>query len=423
MYNICPMFCRATRPLYGQHSYKRLPMTDATGRFRSGHGLRGKGVSATVIVRPGGAEPVPGGRLKSWGTGDRPLTYSFQVKAYNVAGRRGDTFHDRLDATTTSCRVQFPGVAKTWTRPVRGGSSRLLRGMRGPLGLKNAGPNLQRIQELGTSGGTAADVEVPSRVFAETYNDGRYIDIQWDTRRTGARGQFEERGADSGTKRDGGATVTHRHSGARALPGECAAPAGRARTLELCARCWWGGARTAATGALGQTGHGADCGGGWPGQRDDSTTKTPMLTGIGLELDGRDPEDYVGEATGVLARKTETAVGERCCGAPLKRAAHSAGVSSSCALTHGIHSVLLECETLALAKTCLVMRLVTFSARCDRSRTLGIPMSYCCLGGMIALLGVVPKTGTSWCYSGPGWHSEWGGLEWRPMRDLTARPC
>ena len=57
----------------------------------------------------------------------------------------------------------------------------LATGMRSPLGLKIAGPDFQRIQELGIRveellrevGGTRS-------VFAERSNEGRYIDIVWD---------------------------------------------------------------------------------------------------------------------------------------------------------------------------------------------------------------------------------------------------
>ena len=40
--------------------------------------------------------------------------------------------------------MKFPGVANTWTMPVRGRIDMLATGMRSPLGLKIAGPDLQR---------------------------------------------------------------------------------------------------------------------------------------------------------------------------------------------------------------------------------------------------------------------------------------
>ena len=44
--------------------------------------------------------------------------------------------------------MKFPGVANAWTMPIRGRIDMLATGMRSPLGLKIAGPDLQRIQDL-----------------------------------------------------------------------------------------------------------------------------------------------------------------------------------------------------------------------------------------------------------------------------------
>lgn len=77
--------------------------------------------------------------------------------------------------------MQFPGVANSWTMPVRGRIDMLATGMRSPLGLKIAGPDLQQIQELGTRvEELLRDVRGTRTVFAERVNDGRYFDIEWD---------------------------------------------------------------------------------------------------------------------------------------------------------------------------------------------------------------------------------------------------
>ena len=51
----------------------------------------------------------------------------------------------KLDAA-----MNFPGIANAWTMPVRGRIDMLATGIRSPLGLKIAGPDLGKIQELGT---------------------------------------------------------------------------------------------------------------------------------------------------------------------------------------------------------------------------------------------------------------------------------
>ncbi len=77
--------------------------------------------------------------------------------------------------------MNFPGVANSWTMPVRGRIDMLATGMRSPLGLKIAGPDVRRIQELGTRvEELLRDVPGTRTVFAERSNDARYIDIDWD---------------------------------------------------------------------------------------------------------------------------------------------------------------------------------------------------------------------------------------------------
>jgi Cu(I)/Ag(I) efflux system membrane protein CusA/SilA len=77
--------------------------------------------------------------------------------------------------------MKFPGVVNAWTMPVRGRIDMLATGMRSPLGLKVAGPDVQRIQELGNQvEQLLRDVRSTRTVFAERINDGRYIDIEWD---------------------------------------------------------------------------------------------------------------------------------------------------------------------------------------------------------------------------------------------------
>jgi len=77
--------------------------------------------------------------------------------------------------------MKFPGVANSWTMPVRGRIDMLATGMRSPLGLKIAGPDLQRIQDLGIRvEELLRDIRGTRTVFAERITGGRYVDIDWD---------------------------------------------------------------------------------------------------------------------------------------------------------------------------------------------------------------------------------------------------
>jgi copper/silver efflux system protein len=77
--------------------------------------------------------------------------------------------------------MKFPGVANSWAMPVRGRIEMLATGMRSPLGLKIAGPDLQRIQDLGIRvEELLCDIRGTRTVFAERITGGRYVDIDRD---------------------------------------------------------------------------------------------------------------------------------------------------------------------------------------------------------------------------------------------------
>jgi Cu(I)/Ag(I) efflux system membrane protein CusA/SilA len=77
--------------------------------------------------------------------------------------------------------LKLPGVSNSWTMPIRGRIDMLTTGIRTPVGLKIAGADLQRIQEIGAQtesllnqiGGTRA-------VLAERAAEGYFVDFQWD---------------------------------------------------------------------------------------------------------------------------------------------------------------------------------------------------------------------------------------------------
>jgi copper/silver efflux system protein len=85
--------------------------------------------------------------------------------------------------------LQIPGMGNVWVQPIRNRIDMLATGIKSPVGIKIAGPDLAEIERI------AADVEavvreVPgaSSVFAERVGGGRYIEIVPDRLRAARHG-------------------------------------------------------------------------------------------------------------------------------------------------------------------------------------------------------------------------------------------
>jgi hypothetical protein len=177
--------------------------------------------------------------------------------------------------------------------------------MRSPLGLKIAGPNLQRIQEIGVRvEELLRDVRGTRSVFAERTNDGRYIDIQWDRGELARAGIAMEEAQTSVQNAIGGDNVTTVIQGRARFPVNVRLPRDSRGNLDALRRVLVGGSGGDPV-PLGQLATVRIV----PGPamvRDENA----MLTGyVYLDLDGRDPDDYVADAAGVLARKLSLASG------------------------------------------------------------------------------------------------------------------
>lgn len=74
--------------------------------------------------------------------------------------------------------VQIPGLTNVWTMPIKNRTDMLATGIKTPIGLKIAGPDLQEINRIGGQVEYAvASVAGVSSVFAERPTAGRFIDI------------------------------------------------------------------------------------------------------------------------------------------------------------------------------------------------------------------------------------------------------
>ena len=77
--------------------------------------------------------------------------------------------------------LKIPGVSNAWTMPIRGRIDMLTTGIRTPVGLKIAGADLQRIQEIGAEiESLLKTVKGTRTVLAERTADGYFLDFKWD---------------------------------------------------------------------------------------------------------------------------------------------------------------------------------------------------------------------------------------------------
>lgn len=88
-----------------------------------------------------------------------------------IAGIRAE-----LDRT-----VQVPGITNAWIMPIKNRIDMLATGIKTPVGIKVAGPDLDVISQIGrTIEGALADVPGTASVFSERVTGGRYVNIDID---------------------------------------------------------------------------------------------------------------------------------------------------------------------------------------------------------------------------------------------------
>ena len=89
-------------------------------------------------------------------------------------GMTMDKIVDELDA-----RVQIPGLTNAWLMPISARIDMLATGIKTPVGIKIAGPDLDLIQEIGEQIETVIhNIPGTASVFSERVGGARYIDIE-----------------------------------------------------------------------------------------------------------------------------------------------------------------------------------------------------------------------------------------------------
>lgn len=270
----------------------------------------------------------------------------------------------------------------------------LATGMRSPLGLKIAGPDLQQIQEIGGRvEELLREVRGTRSVLAERINDGRYIDIEWDRGQLARAGISMEEAQNAVQNAIGGDNVTTVIQGRARYPVNVRLPRDSRDNLDALQQVLVGGAAGDPL-PLAQLATVRIVTG--PAMIRDENA---VLTGyVYLDLDGRDPQDYIAEAAGVLSRKLSLPAGYTLLWSGQHEAFQriSRRLLQVVPLTLAFIAVLLYGSTRSAAKTGLVLLAVPFSAigAIWSLYWLGYPMSPAVWVGLIALLGVDAETGT-----------------------------
>ena len=91
-------------------------------------------------------------------------------------GMTPEKLRDELNRT-----VQVPGLANAWVQPIKTRIDMLATGIKTPLGLKIAGPDLEVIEALGSEvERLLAVLDGTASVYAERVSGGRYVNVEID---------------------------------------------------------------------------------------------------------------------------------------------------------------------------------------------------------------------------------------------------
>jgi Cu(I)/Ag(I) efflux system membrane protein CusA/SilA len=80
--------------------------------------------------------------------------------------------------------VQYPGLTNAWVMPIKTRIDMLATGIKTPVGIKVAGPDLEVIESIGQElERVLADVDGTASVYSERVAGGRYVDVDIDRQR------------------------------------------------------------------------------------------------------------------------------------------------------------------------------------------------------------------------------------------------
>jgi Cu(I)/Ag(I) efflux system membrane protein CusA/SilA len=92
------------------------------------------------------------------------------------AGMTSEKFMNQMDAA-----LKIPGIANSWTMPIKGRIDMLSTGIRTPIGIKILGPDFTTIQDIGKQLEDALrDLPGTRNIYAERVASGYFLDFKVD---------------------------------------------------------------------------------------------------------------------------------------------------------------------------------------------------------------------------------------------------
>ncbi len=103
-------------------------------------------------------------------------TIQFKPRSEWPSGKTQDQLIDEMNAALT-----IPGLSNLWVQPIRNRIDMLSTGIKSPVGIKIAGPDLKVIEQIGLQVEAAVKAVPGTRsVYAERVRGGRYVEVHID---------------------------------------------------------------------------------------------------------------------------------------------------------------------------------------------------------------------------------------------------
>ncbi|HVP80623.1 MAG TPA: CusA/CzcA family heavy metal efflux RND transporter [Thermodesulfobacteriota bacterium] len=290
--------------------------------------------------------------------------------------------------------LTIPGVANSWTMPIKGRIEMLSTGLRTPVGLKISGADLDTIEEIGAQiESVLPSIKGTRSVFAERTGSGYFLDFEWSREALARYGLSVEEAQEVVSKAIGGENVTTTVEGRERYPvnvrymRDFRADLGALGRVLVPAA---GGQRQIPLSQLATV----NVASGPSMIRDEDG----LLTGyVYVDVAGRDQNGYIEEATRLLREKLKLPAGYAISWSGQYEATQrmKERLTAVVPLTLFLVLFLLYLNTRSVTKTCIILLAVPFSAigAFWFLYLLGYNMSVGVWVGLIALLGVDAETG------------------------------
>jgi copper/silver efflux system protein len=111
-------------------------------------------------------------------------TVRFKPRSEWPNGKTQDELIEEMNAA-----LQIPGLSNLWVQPIRNRIDMLSTGIKSPVGIKIAGPDLKMIEKLGEEiEATVKQIPGTRSAYAERVQGGRYVEVRIDRVRAGRFG-------------------------------------------------------------------------------------------------------------------------------------------------------------------------------------------------------------------------------------------